>query len=159
MNFIEMQVSGVYVDPESNIPVIILKSNDTNNILPIWVGPLEASYILMQLQKIIPPRPMTPDLIVNFITQNRIKIKKVIINEIRNSTYYAKIVYESGFKTKELDARPSDAISIALKINAPIYVNKKIITDAFSLNLKKNEDYYKEILEKLDKTDLGDTLM
>ncbi|MDD5065853.1 MAG: bifunctional nuclease family protein [bacterium] len=160
MNLIEMEVGGVYIDPESNIPVIILKSSGSKDILPIWVGPLEASYILMQLQKIEPPRPLTPDLIVSLFLQNNIKVKKVIINEIRNNTYYAKIIYENRFKIREIDARPSDAISIALKVNAPILVNKKIITDAFSLGLKKNKDeYYREILEKLDKQDMEDAVM
>lgn len=155
-----MEVGGVYIDPDSNIPVIILKNHSSRDILPIWVGPLEASYILMQLQKIAPPRPLTPDLVVNFITQNRMRVKKVLITEVKNNTFYAKIVYENGFRTREIDARPSDAISIALKIHVPILVNKKIISDAFSQgHMKNREEYYREVLEKLDRKDLGDTVM
>lgn len=160
MNLIEMEVGGVYIDPDSNIPVIILKDHASRDILPIWVGPLEASYILMQLQKISPPRPLTPDLVVNFMNQNRMRVKKVLITEVKNNTFYARIVYENGLRTKEIDARPSDAISIALKINVPILVNKKIISDAFSQGQMKNrEEHYREVLEKLDRKDLGDTVM
>jgi bifunctional DNase/RNase len=162
MNLIEMQVGGVYIDPDSNVPVIILKNSLSKDVLPIWVGPLEASYIMMQLQKIEPPRPLTTDLMVNLLAQNNMKVKKIVICEVRNNTYYAKILYENGFKKKEIDARPSDAISIALKINVPILVNKKIIHDGMNLGLglkKSRDEYYREILEKLEKKDMGDTVM
>jgi len=162
MDLIKMEVSGIYIDPTSNIPIVILKNEETKQILPIWIGPLEASSILLELEHITPPRPMTHDLFVNFIKQNSIKIKKVIITELNNNTYFAKIIYRANFKNKEMDARPSDAISIALRTKAPVYVNKKVIDNTFKIqnnNSKDMEEYYKQILAKLDKKDLGDTLM
>ncbi len=163
MNYIKMNVTGIYIDPNSNVPIVILKDEETKNVLPIWIGPLEASSILLKLENITPPRPMTHDLIINFIEQNNIKIKKIIITELENNTYFSKILYKAGLKNKEVDARPSDAISIALRTKAPVYVNKKIIENTIKLNFasqKQNlEDYYKQVLEKLDKKDLGDTIM
>ena len=163
MNLIKMNVSGIYIDPNSNIPIVILKDEKTKNVLPIWIGPLEASSILLELEHITPPRPMTHDLFANFIKQNNIKIKKIIITELNNNTYFAKIIYKAGLKTKEMDARPSDAISIALRTKAALFVNKKVIENTFSLSSslknKNLDEYYKQILEKLDKKDLGDTIM
>jgi len=163
MELIEMQVSGIYIDPNSNIPIVILKDKKTKNILPIWIGPLEASSILLELEHVTPPRPMTHDLFVNFVKQNNIRIKKIIITELNNNTYFAKILYKSGLKTREMDARPSDAISIALRTKAALFVNKDVIDNTFnlhsSLKSRNLNDYYKQILEKLDKKDLGDTVM
>ncbi len=163
MNLIKMNVSGIFIDPKSNVPIVVLKDKNTKNVLPIWIGPLEASSILIELEHIIPPRPMTHDLFVNFIKQNNIKVKKIVITEMKNNTYFAKIYYRSGFKIKELDARPSDAISIALRIKASLFVDKDVIdntiqSDTFSKD-KNMKEYYKDLLEKLDKKDMGDTIM
>jgi len=158
-----MNVSGIYIDPKSNVPIVVLKDKTTKNVLPIWIGPLEASSILIELEHITPPRPMTHDLFVNFLKQNNIKVRKIIITEMRNNTYFAKIYYKSGLKTKELDARPSDAISIALRLNVPVFVNKEVIENTIqtgsSSGDKDMKDYYKQLLEKLDKKDMGDTVM
>ncbi len=163
MNFIKMNVSGIYIDPNSNVPIVILKDDETKNILPIWIGPLEASSILLELEHITPPRPMTHDLFINLIKQNNINIKKIVITELKNNTYFAKIQYKAGLKNKEMDARPSDAISIALRTKAPVYVNKKVIENTIQLNFASKhqnlKEYYKQVLEKLDKKDLGDTVM
>ncbi len=163
MNLIKMTVTGIYIEPNSNIPIVILKDEKTRSVLPIWIGPLEASSILLELEHITPPRPMTHDLLVNFVKQNNIKIKKVIITELNNNTYFAKIYYKSGLKTKEMDARPSDAISIALRTKVSLFVSKKVIENTFNLNSslkdKKLDEYYKQVLEKLDKKDMGDTVM
>ncbi len=164
MNLVKMNVSGIYIDPKSNVPIVVLKDKNTKNVLPIWIGPLEASSILIELEHITPPRPMTHDLFVNFISQNNMKVKKVIITEMKNNTYFAKIFYKTRLKTKVLDARPSDAISIALRMKAPLFVNKKVIESTIHIKStlkkdKKNQDYYKQLLEKLDKKDMGNTIM
>lgn len=157
-----MNVSGIYIDPKSNVPIVVLKDKTTKNILPIWIGPLEASSILIELEHITPPRPMTHDLFVNFIKQNNFKVKKIIITDLKNNTYFAKIFYKCGLRTKELDARPSDAISIALRMKTPLFVNKQVIENTVQLSGDKDknmEDYYRQLLEKLDKKDMGDTVM
>jgi bifunctional DNase/RNase len=133
------------------------------NILPIWIGPLEASSILLELEHVTPPRPMTHDLFVKFIRDNNIRIKKVVITELNNNTYFSKIHYRVGLKSKIMDARPSDAISLALRTKASLLVNKQVIESTLKLNSKSDSknspDYYKQLLEKLDKKDMGDTVM
>lgn len=161
MNLIKMEVSGIYIDPQTNMPIIILKNEKTNDILPIWIGPLEATSILMKLEKIEAPRPMTHDLLVKIFEQNKIKIKQIMITSIKDNTYYAKIIYKSGFRLKNLDARPSDAISLALRTNIPIFVSSQVMEQTFNMvnSEKRSENYYRELLEKMDKKDLGDSIM
>ncbi len=163
MESIEMKVVGIYMDPKSNLPIVILRDSEGKKVLPIWVGPLEASSILLGLEKVTPPRPLTHDLFINFLKANNIKIVKIEIDDLKESTYYAKIYYKTRFKIKQIDARPSDAISIAIRTKAPVYVKNKVIVNTFSpSNFKKgeiSEKYYKEYLARIDKKDLGDTIM
>jgi hypothetical protein len=100
--------------------------------------------------------------LAGFIKQNNIKVKRIIITELNNNTYFAKIQYRAGIFSREMDARPSDAISLALRMKSPVFVNKQVIdTTMNSSSIKDHdrEEYYKQVLEKLDKKDLGDTLM
>jgi len=163
MESIEMKVVGIYMDPKSNLPIVILRDTEGKKVLPIWIGPLEASSILLGLENVRPPRPLTHDLFINFLKENNFKIVKIEIDDLKDNTYYAKIYYKTKFKVKQIDARPSDAISIAIKTKAPVYVKNKVIINTYSpTTLKKgeiDEEYYKEYLARIDKKDLGDTVM
>ncbi len=156
MKYIKMELAGIYVDPKSNVPIIVLKDEKGRTVLPIWIGPFEASSIIMKLEKIEPPRPMTHDLFINFLNKNNIKITKVVINELKDNTYYAKIHYKKFFKSDVIDARPSDAISLAIRSSAPLYVSESVIKKTFDSltgtfkNKAKDPDYYKKILEEWD---------
>ncbi len=160
---IEMKVAGVLIDPRSATPVVLLKEVNGKKLLPIWIGPLEASSILVKLENVKIPRPLTHDLFVNFLKENNFKILKIVITELKENTYYARIYYKSRLKVKEIDARPSDAISIALRVQCPIYVNYEVLeASKFTESEESKEnlkEFYKEFLEKLDKKDLGDEVM
>lgn len=163
MDTIEMKIEGIYMDPKSNTPIVILRENNGNKILPIWIGPLEASSILLGLENINPPRPLTHDLFINFLKENNMKITKIVIDDLKNNTYYAKIYYKTLFKTKKIDARPSDALSLAIREKIPVFVKNKVLLNAISPNLTSKNDidknYYKEYLKNLDKDDIGNTIM
>jgi len=120
-------LAGMAVDPESNTPILILKSEDTNQAIPIWIGLLEATSIASVIKSIEFDRPMTHDLFKNFMGMLDFFISKVEICDIKNNTYFAKIYFASKEKNFFLDARPSDAIAIALRFKAPIYVDEKVI--------------------------------
>lgn len=162
MRLLEMKVTGIYMDPKSNMPIVILKDIEGKKVLPIWIGPLEATSILLGLENFIPPRPLTHDLFIKFLNENNIKILKVVIDDLKDNTYYAKIYYKIKLRTKKIDARPSDAISLAIRTKAPVYVNEEVIEKTFASHsgrTEMSEEYYKEFLEKIDKKDLGDTVM
>jgi len=115
------------MDPASNTPIIILKSMEDDQAIPIWIGLLEATSIASALQNIKYDRPMTHDLFKNFLENMNIAVSKIEVCDLKDNTYYAKIYFISEEKTFSLDSRPSDAIAIALRFQAPIYVDDKII--------------------------------
>jgi hypothetical protein len=119
-------VAGLTMDPASNTPIIILKTEAGDQAIPIWIGLLEATSIASALQDIKFDRPMTHDLFKNFSEQLHIKVAKIEVCDLRDNTFYALIHFE-GDAQFTLDARPSDAIAIALRFEAPIYVDDKVI--------------------------------
>lgn len=125
---IEVKVGALIMDPNSSTPIVILKGIDNETILPIWVGAYEANAIALEVEKIVPQRPMTHDLIRNLITQIGYKVLEVIVTDIQNNTFFAliKLSDENG-KTILIDARPSDAIAIALRTDCPMFVDEKVI--------------------------------
>jgi len=127
--FIAMEVKGVRLDAIGSNPVVLLADKEAKKVLPIWIGPLEASAIDKELRKDTSPRPMTHDLLYSILAQAHVKVKEVRIVELKNSTYYAILSLTIEKRTAEIDARPSDAIVIALKSKAPILVSAKIVDE------------------------------
>ena len=155
---IEMKIKGLIVDPISNMPIVVLKDVNSNRILPIWIGVFEANAIALQIEKIPTPRPMTHDLIKNILNTFNIEIQKIVVNQIKDNTFYALIYCKYNDKILTIDSRPSDAIAIALRVNAPIYVTEEVMEKAHSLDVDEDlEDSEKlqKWLEKLKPEDLG----
>lgn len=164
--FQEMKVSGLAMDPLTNTPIILLKDLDERRALPIWIGILEASSIATQLEKVPLPRPMTHDLMQNIFNHLSVKIIKIEVTELKDNTYYALIHLRNGGKTYQIDSRPSDAIAMALRANAPIYVDEEVIEKSSKFTIEKEVDKKKakkskeepkwdEILENLLPEDFG----
>src|SRR5574342_743440 len=123
---IEMTIKGLMVDPITNMPIVILKDKEGDRVLPIWVGIFEANAIALQLENITTPRPMTHDLLRNMISELDARVIRIVINDLRDSTFFAQIRLLTGEKTLEVDARPSDAIALALRTEAPIFVAQSV---------------------------------
>jgi len=144
---LEMVVHGITLDPVSQMPIVVLKAKDDDEtVLPIWIGIFEADSILRELQKVEPPRPMTYELMKNVITQMGGVVDKVIINDLRDSTYYAEVHVLQGNNLLIIDSRPSDAINIALRFSAPIFVEESVLEK--SKVPKPEEDEEKEKLKE-----------
>ena len=123
----KVNIAGLTMDPTSNTPIIILKSEESDQAIPIWIGLLEATSIASALQNVKFDRPMTHDLFKNFTESVDFEVTKVEVCDLVDSTYYARIYFESDERHFDMDARPSDAIAIALRFEAPIYVDEKVI--------------------------------
>ena len=159
---VEMKVEGLTLDPLTNMPIIILKDLDGNRALPIWVGFFEANAIALEIEKIATPRPMTHDLMKNLINDMKAEIKHILVSELKDNTFYAEISLLSGGDTLKIDSRPSDAIALALRVKAPIYVNEAVIEAAKSLDLPdpskvntQDKDQWKNWLENIKPPDFG----
>jgi bifunctional DNase/RNase len=158
----EVNIASMAIDPTSNTPIIILKSVKGDQAVPIWIGLLEATSIASALRDIKFDRPMTHDLFKNFIDNLEMVVSKVEVCDLKDNTFYARIYFESKDKSFDMDARPSDAIAIALRFGAPIYVDDKIFEKSQMVDgdyevLNKSEDGKKwaEYLENLNPEDFG----
>lgn len=158
----EVSVAGMTMDPTSNTPIIILKSIEDDHTIPIWIGLLEATSIVAVLQSINFDRPMTHDLFKNLLDELHIKVSKVEVCDLKDNTFFGKIYFISDEKTFSMDARPSDAIAIALRFHASIYVDDKVIQksksvdgDAELVDKSKQGKKWAEYLEKLSPEDFG----
>jgi len=156
---VEVKIKGLMIDPISNLPIIILKDKTSDSVLPIWVGIFEANAIALQIEKIGTPRPMTHDLIKNLLEILSAQVKKIVITELKESTFFALIHLDVKGTPIEVDSRPSDAIAIALRAEAPIYVDEEVIAKAKKIDLKDagESERLKKWLENLDPDDLGTT--
>lgn len=156
---IEVKIGALIMDPNSNSPIVVLKGVDTDTVLPIWVGAFEANAIALEIEKIVPQRPMTHDLIRNLITELGLKVSRIIISDLRENTFYAVIELVDGDgRLVTLDARPSDAIALALRCNAPIFVEEGVIEAAQNIDLTQGHqdtERFRQWLESLDEGDLG----
>ncbi len=159
----EMKVAGITVDPFTNTPIVLLKDADEKDVLPIWIGLLEASSIATALENIETPRPMTHDLIKNILDSLGVKVLKIEVNDLKDNTYYALIHIDVNKKRMVIDSRPSDAIAIALRTNAPIFVEESVIQRSAKVDLStQKEDKavsegsdWEDILENLSQDDFG----
>ena len=154
---VPMSIKGLMLDPVSNSPIVVLKDEDEKFFLPIWVGIFEANAIALQLENVTTPRPMTHDLLRNLISELDGRVTRVVISDLRDSTFFAKIRVISGSRTLELDARPSDAIALALRTEAPIFVSQEVLDQAqtISPDSEDGDEKVKKLFEQLDTDDLG----
>ncbi|MCK5242539.1 bifunctional nuclease family protein [bacterium] len=141
---VEMKVKGLAVDANSKIPVVILTDPDEKRYLPIWIGIYEADAILIALEKINVPRPMTHDLMKSILETLGVKIDRILIYNIQNNTFYARITLTRGDEEWEIDARPSDAIALGLRAECAIFVSEKVIVEA---SITDKSKYEKEKIE------------
>jgi hypothetical protein len=125
---IEVKIRGLMMDPSSGTPIIILKDVNSETMLPIWVGAYEANAIALEIEKIAPQRPMTHDLLRNVIMEMGANVERVVVTELRDNTFFALIIMKDrAGEAVLIDARPSDAIALALRVDCPIYVNEEVI--------------------------------
>jgi len=147
---LEMVVHGITLDPVSQMPIVVLKAkDDEETVLPIWIGIFEADSILRELQKVEPPRPMTYELMKNVIIQMGGVVDKVVINDLRDSTYYAEVHVLQGNNLLIIDSRPSDAINIALRFSAPIFV-EEIVLEKSKVPKPEEDEEKKKLREWLE---------
>lgn len=155
---IEMTIKGLMVDPVTNMPIVILRDEAGDRVLPIWVGIFEANAIALQIENVATPRPMTHDLLRNVIQDLDGAVQKVVVSELKENTFFAVIHLTVRGETVLIDARPSDAIALALRTKAPIYVEEDVIDNAKTLDgtpERTDSDRLQKWLESLDSDDLG----
>ena len=154
---IEMTIK-LMVDPITNLPIILLRDREGQRVLPIWVGASEANAIALQIENITTPRPMTHDLLRNVIHDLKAEIRKVVVSDLKDNTFYALIHLEVNGEPLAVDARPSDAIALALRARAPIFVEDRVIDNAKTNDFapdKTDAERLQKWLESLDPEDLG----
>ncbi|MBP8979927.1 MAG: bifunctional nuclease family protein [Syntrophobacterales bacterium] len=161
--FIEMKITGLTIDPITSTPIVILKDLEEKKAIPIWIGLFEASAIATQLEKISFSRPMTHDLMKDILKTLGVEVVRVEIHDLRNNTFFANMHLFSAGKTFMVDARPSDAIAIAIRTDAPIFVEEKVIDKSRNVDIAANvedmeklkEEKLKEFLENLSPEAFG----
>jgi bifunctional DNase/RNase len=155
---IEMKIKGLVVDPISKMPIVVLEDPTSERILPIWIGVFEANAIALTIENIPTPRPMTHDLIKNFMNRLQISVDRIVVNDVRNNTFYAVIHCRHNDQTLLIDSRPSDAIALALRMSSPIFVEDDVVKKAHSLKYDESfedSEKLKKWLESLNPEDLG----
>ena len=155
---IEMSIKGLMVDPITNMPIVILRDQEGQKVLPIWVGIFEANAIALQLENMSTPRPMTHDLLRNVIHDLKATVQKVVVCDLQDNTFYALIYLLWNGDTVAIDARPSDAIALALRTRAPIFVEETVIDHAKTVDFVPeagDAERLQKWLESLDPDDLG----
>jgi bifunctional DNase/RNase len=155
---IEMTIKGLMVDPITNMPIVILKDKDGERVLPIWVGIFEANAIALQIENIVTPRPMTHDLLRNIITDLEGRVDRVVVSDLKENTFYAIVHLTVRGERIAVDARPSDAIALALRTRAPILVEEAVIENAKTVDFaseRTDNERLQKWLESLDPEELG----
>lgn len=148
---VKMKVEGLLFDPRSSMYILLLKETEGTSTLPIWIGKPEADSIALALGGVMTPRPLTHDLVKNILGGLKVKLTRVVITEILDNTYYAVLYLVDGKKEVPVDSRPSDAVAVALRVNAPIFVEEGIIE-------KKSTDELEEWLKNLKPEDFGNVM-
>jgi bifunctional DNase/RNase len=131
---VEMKIKGLMVDPVTNMPIVILKDESDDRVLPIWVGIFEANAIALRIEDIETPRPMTHDLLRNLLESLQASVEKVVVTDLKDNTYFAQIHLQVDGSERHVDARPSDAIALALRVEAPIYVEQEVLDQSSALD-------------------------
>jgi bifunctional DNase/RNase len=155
---VEMRIRGLMMDPVTNMPIVILKDVNGASVLPIWVGIYEANAIALEIEKVATPRPMTHDLIKNLLMGLETRVHKVVVNELRDDTFYAVIWLEREGQVISIDSRPSDALAVALRVDCPIYVEDEVLKNskvAGAASERVNNEELRKWLENLGDEDMG----
>jgi bifunctional DNase/RNase len=155
---VEMRIRGLMMDPMTNMPIVVLKDVGSDTVLPIWVGVYEANAIAMEIEKVTTPRPMTHDLIKNLLIGLDTRVHKIVVNELRDDTFFAVIWMERDGKIISIDSRPSDALAVALRVDCPIYVDEEVLKSskkASTGNDHVSPEDLRKWLEGLNDEDLG----
>jgi uncharacterized protein len=154
---IEMQVYGLALDEATQVPILILKDKEEKNVLPIWIGAMEAVAISLVLNDIKVPRPMTHDLLLRTIEQLGAEVKNVTIVDLKEGTYYAEVIVTLDDDTITIDSRPSDAIALALRAKAPIFTEQKVLDQVVSVRKEKGAEGREDWEDILERFSLDDT--
>ena len=155
---VEMRIRGLMMDPVTNMPIVVLKDVESDQVLPIWVGIYEANAIALEIEKVTTPRPMTHDLIKNVLTGLEASVRKIVVNELRDDTFFAIIWLEKGGELISVDSRPSDALALALRVDCPIFLEEVVLkTSKLAANMsdRVTSDELRKYLEGLNDDDLG----
>lgn len=158
----EMKIRGLLMDPTTNSPIVILKDVNSDTLLPIWVGPYEANSIASEIEKVSSPRPMTHDLLRNVINEFGADVKRVVVTELKDNTFYAVIELVWNGRTMLIDSRPSDAIALALRSDCPIFVRDEVVESSRSVEevgLEKMDEDEEDVEWPEEIDDLGDYKM
>jgi uncharacterized protein len=155
---VEMKIRGLMMDPVTNAPVVVLKDIHGNAVLPIWIGVYEANAIALEIEKVQTPRPMTHDLLRNVFLGMEVRVDKVVVSDLKDDTFYAAIWVERDGQPVMIDARPSDALALALRMDCPIFVDEQVLKNSrasTTIAEHTNNDQLKNYLENLSDEDLG----
>lgn len=155
---VEMKIRGLMMDPMTNTPIVVLKDLSGDAVLPIWVGIYEANAIALEIEKVTTPRPMTHDLIKVLLMGLETSVKKVVVSELKDDTFYALIWLDKGGELISVDSRPSDALAVALRHDCPIFVDDQVLQSSKTSNSaseKVNNEELRKWLENLNEDDLG----
>jgi uncharacterized protein len=156
---VEMRIRGLMMDPVTNMPIVVLKDVESDQVLPIWVGIYEANAIALEIEKVTTPRPMTHDLIKNVLTGLEASVRKIVVNELRDDTFFAIIWLEKGGELISVDSRPSDALALALRVDCPIFVEEQVLRSSKVTGSladgKVSADDMRRYLENLGDEDMG----
>jgi bifunctional DNase/RNase len=155
---LKMEIKGLLMDPVSNMPVVILRDRDDGVFLPIWVGIFEANAIAIEMEKIQAPRPMTHDLLRNVLAELGITVDRIVVTELKDNTFFARIFLSRGEEAWSVDSRPSDAIALALRAGAEIYVEEEVLEKSKTLRAdgeQPDPERLKKWLEEVNPEDLG----
>ena len=155
---IEMFIKGLMIDPVTNMPIVILRDDGNERTLPIWVGPVEANAIALQIENVTPARPMTHDLLSNVVADLGASLRRVVISDLRDGTFFAYLQLDRDGDVLFVDSRPSDALALSLRVRAPVFVDDKVLNEAKSVDPTSDEadrERLQRWLESLDPDDLG----
>ncbi len=155
---VEMKIRGLMLDPVTSLPIVILRDLEGKSVLPIWVGAYEANAIALEIEKVATPRPMTHDLIKNVMLGADMSLRKVVVSELKDDTFYAVIWAEKSGQIISIDSRPSDALALALRMDCPIFVDEEVLRTSKvsqAVSDKSTSEELKRWLENLSDEDLG----
>ena len=155
---VEMKIRGLMMDPVTNMPIVVLKDVRGQAILPIWVGVYEANAIALEIEKVQTPRPMTHDLLRNVLLGLDVRVQKIVVNELKDDTFYALIWLEREGQQMTIDSRPSDALALALRMDCPIFVDEEVLKNSKVSNAvseRGSSEQLRNYLEGLSDEDLG----
>jgi bifunctional DNase/RNase len=155
---LRVEIKGLMLDPASNVPIVILRDTESQLFLPIWIGVFEANAIALRIEGVEPPRPLTHDLLRLVLEQLGTRLEKIVISDLRESTFFAVLHLRQGEAAITVDARPSDAIALALRVDAPIFVLRSVLDKAQAADLATqatDEEKLKKWLEEISPEELG----